>query len=86
MKPIDKAGILLLLGLFSSLTFKSGEYYQQYRLKPVAVEYSCGYYNMKTGDFVWGKPPLTTEQLSLDNIDNGPKGGLPAPIKGGHNG
>lgn len=61
-------GVIIFAMLFMALSFKSGQYYEFYKVKPIAVSKQCAHYDMTSGSFTWGAPPKVVEQVALSEL------------------
>lgn len=53
--------------LFLALSFKSGQYYERYTIRPTIIANHGAHYDMTSGDFKWGSGPTAIELSKLES-------------------
>ena len=48
---------LIVIASFSC--FQIGQWWKMHQIKPTIIQYDGAHYDMTTGDFIWGKAPMT---------------------------
>ena len=64
MKDLTYIAIIALTGF---IAFQSGQLWKFHQLKPTIIQYDGAHYSMTTGDFVWGKAPMTYDPEQMAN-------------------
>ena len=68
MKTINVVGVLIFATILGALAFESGRYYQIPIEHNAALTKKAGYYNIETGNYTYGVPPVITPQVSASTV------------------